>query len=167
MIQRIQTVYLLLIVVAAVVLLWLPVLSFETPDDAPVQRITELSAIHGLKDVLVLSHSIESEAEPLTLKGTWGLGVANGLIALLALVDIFLFRKRLLQARLNIFLACLCIGYYGILAIYVWFMRMNFDMDWNILPYASIPLVCLVLTLMATRAILRDEALVRAADRIR
>ena len=82
-------------------------------------------------------------------------------------MDIFLYKKRLLQARLNIFLALLCLGYYGVLAIYIWQAKLALGVDWHILPWASIPLICFVLTLMATRRILKDEALVRATDRIR
>ena len=89
------------------------------------------------------------------------------LIPALALVDIFLYKKRLLQARLNIFTVLLCLGYYGVLAIYIWLAKMSLGVDWHILPWAAIPLICLILTLMATRGILKDEALVRAADRIR
>ena len=89
------------------------------------------------------------------------------LIPLMALVDIFLFKKRLLQARLNIFSVMLCLGYYGVLAIYVWLAKMSLTAEWYINFWASFPLICLVLTLMATRRILKDEALVRAADRIR
>ena len=164
MIQRIQTVYLLLVVIAAVVLLWQPVLSFTTPEEAEVQRYATLTAVHGLQEQALLDNADQAQ---LALKGTWGLLVTTLLIAVLALVDIFLYNKRLLQARLNIFLACLCVGYYGVLAVFAWFVRMNFAMDWHILPWAGLPLVCLVLTLMATRAILKDEALVRAADRLR
>ena len=93
--------------------------------------------------------------------------LTTALIPLLALIDIFLYHKRILQARLNIFLAMLCLGYYGVLAIYIWQAKLALGVDWNILPWASIPLICFVLTLMATRRILKDEALVRAADRIR
>ena len=101
------------------------------------------------------------------LQGLWGLFITTALIPLLAFSDIFLYRKRLLQARLNIFLAMLCLGYYGVLAIYIWQAKLALGVDWHILPYASFPLICFVLTLMATRRILKDEALVRAADRIR
>lgn len=170
MLQRIQTLYLLLIVIAAVVLLWQPVLSFTSAEDAGVQRYAMLSAIHGLQEQALVDGSEftpDSEMQPLTLNGTWGLLVTTVLIALLALVDIFLYTKRILQARLNIFLACLCVGYYCILFMYVWFAKMNLGMDWHVMPWAAVPLVCFVLTLMATRAILKDEALVRAADRIR
>ena len=150
MIQRIQTVYLLLIVALGIALIWLPVLQLVTPEEASELHVWELSAIGGAP-----------------LQGLWGLLVTTGLIPLLALVDIFLYKKRLLQARLNIFLALLCLGYYGVLAIYIWQAKLALGVDWHILPWASFPLVCFVLTLMATRRILKDEALVRAADRIR
>lgn len=150
MIQRIQTVYLLLIVALGIALIWLPVLQLVTPEEASELHVWELSAIGGAP-----------------LQGLWGLLITTALIPLLALVDIFLYKKRLLQARLNIFLALLCLGYYGVLAIYIWQAKLALGVDWHILPWASFPLVCFVLTLMATRRILKDEALVRAADRIR
>ena len=150
MIQRIQTVYLLLIVALGIALIWLPVLQLVTPEEASELQVWELSAIGGAP-----------------LQGLWGLLLTTALIPLLALVDIFLFKKRLRQARLNIFLALLCLGYYGVLAIYIWQAKLALGVDWHILPWASFPLVCFVLTLMATRRILKDEALVRAADRIR
>ena len=61
----------------------------------------------------------------------------------------------------------LCLGYYGVLAIYIWLAKVSLGVDWHIMPWASFPLISMILTLMATRAILKDEALVRAADRIR
>ncbi|MBR1877622.1 MAG: DUF4293 domain-containing protein [Paludibacteraceae bacterium] len=152
MIQRIQTLYLLLVVILGVTLCFVPVLQLVTPEEAEELRIWELSAF-GFGDV--------------PLQGLWGLTLVTVLIPLLALADIFLYKKRLVQARLNIFTVLLCLGYYGVLAIYVWLAKLSLGVDWHVLPWAAIPLVCMVLTLMATRAILKDEALVRAADRIR
>lgn len=150
MIQRIQTLYLLAVVALGIALIWLPVVEFVTPEEASELQIWEMAAIGGVP-----------------LQGLWGLLVATLLIPALALVDIFLFKKRILQARLNIFTAMLCLGYYGVLAIYVWQAKLALGVDWHIMPWASFPLVCFVLTIMATRRILKDEALVRAADRIR
>ena len=150
MIQRIQTIYLLAVVALGIALIWLPVVQLVTPEEATELQIWELTALGGVP-----------------LQGLWGLTLTTILIPVLALVDIFLFKKRLVQARLNIFLAMLCLGYYGVLAIYIWQAKLALGVDWNILPYASFPLICFVLTLMATRRILKDEALVRAADRIR
>jgi len=162
MIQRIQTLYLFLVVALGITLCFVPVLQFDTPVNAETQRMWELSAT-GLKD----SMPVEG-AEPVQLQGLIGLLVISILIPLLALADIFLFKKRILQARLHIFTVALCLGYYGVLGIYIWLATVAIEgVEWHILPWASIPLVCMVLTLMATRAILKDEALVRAADRIR
>ena len=150
MIQRIQTLYLLAVVALGIALIWLPVVQLVTPEEAAELQVYELSALGGAP-----------------IQGVWGLLVTTILIPLLALIDIFLYNKRLLQARLNIFTVMLCLGYYGVLAIYIWLAKMSLGVEWHILPYASFPLVCLILTLMATRRILKDEALVRAADRIR
>ena len=162
MIQRIQTLYLFLVVALGITLCFVPVLQFDTPVNAETQRMWELSAT-GLKDTMPVEG-----AEPVQLQGLIGLLVISILIPLLALADIFLFKKRILQERLNIFTVALCLGYYGVLGIYIWLATVAIEgVEWHILPWASIPLVCMVLTLMATRAILKDEALVRAADRIR
>ena len=150
MIQRIQTIYLLVVVALGITLLFMPVVQFVSPEDAAELQVFELSALGGAP-----------------LQGIWGLTLTTVLIPLLALVDIFLYRKRILQARLNIFTVMLCLGYYGVLAIYIWLAKMSMGLEWHLIPWASIPLVCMILTLMATRAILKDEALVRAADRIR
>ena len=150
MIQRIQTIYLLVVVALGITLLFMPVVQFVSPEDAAELHVFELSALGGAP-----------------LHGIWGLTLTTALIPLLALVDIFLYRKRILQARLNIFTVMLCLGYYGVLAIYIWLAKMSMGLEWHLIPWASIPLVCMILTLMATRAILKDEALVRAADRIR
>ena len=150
MIQRIQTIYLLLVVALGVTLCFVPVVQLVTPEEAEELQIWELTAFGGAP-----------------LQGLWGLALATVLIPVLAFVDIFLFKKRLVQARLNIFTVMLCLGWYGVLALYIWLAKMSMGVDWHILPWASIPLVCMVLTLMATRGILKDEALVRAADRIR
>lgn len=160
MIQRIQTLYLLAVVALGITLCFMPVLEFYTPENADTIRIWQLSAT-GLEETTV------TDLASVTLQGLWGLTVATILIPLLALVDIFLFKKRILQARLNIFSVMLCLGYYGVLAIYGWLAKEALGVEWHILPWSSIPAVCLVLTFMATRRILKDEALVRAADRIR
>jgi hypothetical protein len=150
MIQRIQTLYLLAVVILGIVLIWQPVVQLVSPEEAIELQVWELSALGGAP-----------------LQGLWGLLLTTILIPALALVDIFLYNKRILQARLNIFSAMLCLGYYGVLAIYIWLAKMSLGTEWHIMPSACIPLVCFVLTLMATRRILKDEALVRAADRIR
>lgn len=193
MIQRIQTIYLLLVVALGITLCFEPILTFNATTEDGVQRVwnlgamgltettefpesTELAETAELLETTELAETAEvpetpiMELEPVSLNGVWGLLVATLLIPLLALADIFLYKKRIAQSKLNIFLTMLCIGYYGVMGIYIWFANMNIPYEgigWHITPWLAIPLVCFVLTIMATRRILKDEALVRAADRLR
>ena len=160
MIQRIQTLYLLLVVALGITLCFVPVVQFVTPEGAEVVCAWQLTA-WGMTETTV------TELPAIQLNGLWGLLLASALIPVLALVDIFLYNKRLLQARLNIFTIMLCLGYYGVLAIYIYLAKLMIDVDVYVMGWACLPLVCLVLTVMATRRILKDEALVRAADRLR
>jgi hypothetical protein len=94
----------------------------------------------------------------------------------LALLTIFLFKHRLLQVRINIMNVIICLGFYALLALYTAYVVKGYEplgdiklqgADWYITVWASIPLVNLILLMMSTRRILKDEALVRAADRLR
>ena len=150
MIQRIQTLYLLLVVILGTLLCFFSPVQFLLPDGVDY---VDLCAFDK-----------------------WPLAVMTIAIPLLALVNIFLFKHRLLQARLNIVNVILCIGYYALVALYVAFVVKGYepvgeqtltDADWYLTIWAAIPLVNIVLIMMATRRILKDEALVRAADRLR
>ena len=160
MIQRIQTLYLLLVVVLGTLLCFFPPVEFLLPES--------------------------TEYILLTAFDKWPLAVMSIAIPLLALVVIFLFQRRLLQARLNIMNVVLCLGYYALLALYVAYIMKGYEpidfptsefssplkgdlegIQWYLTVWAAIPLVNVVLTMMATRRILKDEALVRAADRLR
>lgn len=169
MIQRIQTVYLLLVVALGITLCFEPILTFNGVTEEGIQRAWTLGPT-GLTETTDMAQISDVELPTEHLNGIWGLFVATLLIPILALVDIFLYKKRILQARLNIFLAMLCVGYYGIMGMFIWFAKMNLhveEIDWHITVWLAIPAVCFILTLMATRRILKDEALVRAADRLR
>ena len=93
MIQRIQTLYLLLVVILGTLL------CFFSPIQVLMPQATEYISLHALDK--------------------WPLAVMSMAIPLLALVTIFLFKRRLLQARLNVMNVILCLGYYAILALYV------------------------------------------------
>ena len=150
MIQRIQTLYLLLVVILGTLLCFFAPVQFLMPEG--------------------------TEYFSLLAFDKWPLAVISIAVPLLALVNIFLFHHRLLQARLNIMNVILCLGYYAVLALYVAYVIKGYepigettltDAQWYLNIWAAIPLINIVLTMMATRRILKDEALVRAADRIR
>ena len=161
MIQRIQTLYLLLVVILGTLLCIFSPVEFLLPG------ATDYVSLHALDK--------------------WPLAVMSIAIPLLALVTIGLYKRRLLQVRLNIMNVVLCLGYYGLLALYVAYIVKGYEpldavncqlstvncqlstlnCEWYLTMWSAIPLVNVVLTMMATRRILKDEALVRAADRLR
>mgnify|MGYP003571283908 CR=1 FL=1 len=158
MIQRIQTLYLFLVVILGTLLCFFSPVDFISPETAENYR--ELSmTFTGIYDVT-------NPEIPVRLMNTVSLSIISIVIPAVAFMVIFLFKRRILQARINVVNVILCLGWYAILAVYVWFATKNFYVEWYITPWAAIPLVNMVLTLMATRAILKDEALVRAADRL-
>ncbi len=159
MIQRIQTLYLLLVVVCMALLAFFAPIQFLTPETAEVQQQYELGFLH-LQNTTDVANIVR-------VSSVWALAVLEIAIAALALVTIFLFKKRLLQARLCIINIFLMIGYYVVLTVYVFFACKQLGVDWFINVWAALPIVGIVLTFMAMRAIAKDEALVRAADRIR
>ena len=150
MIQRVQTLYLL-----AVVMLGILLCCF-----APVQFLPA----EGVEYVLLMPFA------------KWPLAVISVAIPAIALVNIFLFKHRLVQTRINVVNVVLCIGYYALLALYIAFVVRGYETvndvqlagaTWYLNVWSGLPLVCIVLNMMATRRILKDEALVRAAERIR
>ena len=154
MIQRIQTLYLLLVVVLTGLALWLPLVDFTVGADT-----CTLTAF-GLKD-----------AAGITLLPTVYLGVVLAATCLLPLVTIFLFRRRLLQIRLCVVEMVLLLGSLVMEGVYYFLSwRVFSDLTFHtqgFKPAIMLPLVCLLFAFLAARAIFRGEMLVRAADRIR
>ena len=150
MIQRIQTLYLLLVVILGTLLCFF----------SPIQFLpSEGTAYFSL-----------------CMLDKWPLTVMAVVVPLFALVNIFLFRNRMLQARLNVVNAIFSFGQCALIALYGVFVVKGYEAidgmllaasEWYLSIWAAIPLVNVVLLMMATRRILKDEALVRAADRLR
>ena len=147
MIQRIQTLYLLIIAALMAVTLFSGLAWFA--GDA-----------FGLKT-----------AEGELVQSTVYMGVLLALACALPLVTIFLFRRRLLQIRLCVVEMVLLLGSLVMEGVYYFLSwRVFSDLTFHtqgFKPAIVLPLVCLLFAYLAARAIFRDELLVRAADRIR
>ena len=106
---------------------------------------------------------------------TWPLVAVNLAVALLALVSIFLYKNRVLQMRMVAVAFLLNVVY--VFLLFFWavdkygaVVRQALEGDdlqvkWFVAAYA--PLASIVLLILAHRAIKKDEATVRAADRLR
>lgn len=150
MIQRIQSIYLLVTTVLMIVCMCNPVGSILSSDNE-ISTFTNLyiTIAGGQKDY-----------------APWALFGILLIIALLAFITIFLYKKRMLQIRLTIFSSILLIGYYLTLAVFVFTIladETSFTPSWLV----CLPFVALVLNWLAIRAIGADEALVKAYDRLR
>ena len=154
MIQRIQTLYLLVVAGLMAVTLFAPLAWFA--GDAGQFSLYAFS----------LQTAAGEAVQPTTY-----LGAVLALACALPLVTIFLFKQRLLQLRLCVVELVLLFGSVVMEGVY-------YFLSWRVFseqalhaqgfkPAIALPLVCLVFAFLASRAIFRDEMLVRAADRIR
>ncbi len=83
--------------------------------------------------------------------------------ALLSFITLFLYRKRILQIRLCTFNAIVLTAMQGVLVYYFF----TWNSTWQFSVSAVFPIVALICVILARRNIVRDEAMVRAADRLR
>ncbi len=152
MIQRIQSVYLLVVTILLIVAMCLPLGRFIDADGVTVHVFKSLGV--SLADGAYQS--------------TWGL---FGILLLSAIVDfctIFLFRNRMLQVRMTIFSSILLVGFYIAFFVFMFALKSDLDAAGFLLGWAlCLPLVSVILNYLAFRAILRDEVMVKAADRLR
>ena len=149
MIQRIQSVYLLVVTILMIVCMCCPVGSII----AGTQEISEFGNL-----CITLPDGTKDYAP-------WALFVILLVVAVLAFGTIFLFKKRMLQIRLTIFSTVVLIGYYLALVAYIFMLAedTSFTPSWTI----CLPFVSIILNWLAIRGIGADEALVKAYDRLR
>ncbi len=105
---------------------------------------------------------------PLTYCSSIIYGGLSTVIPLVTLTTIFLFRKRILQLRLCSF-ACILMLFQTIYMIASYFIASK-DMPEGSCTIAFpviVPIINIIFTYLAIRGIGKDEAMVRAADRLR
>jgi len=109
----------------------------------------------------------------LSYASAW-LGALLVIVTILPFVTIFLYKKRQLQIRLCGVECVLLIGIVALIAAFTYAICNNifadFDLGWKNIIFrfpVIMPVISVILTLLAMRAILRDELLVRSLDRIR
>ena len=153
MLQRIQTVYLLIIVALTVATLFLPLAVLQQGDALFSFDASGLSTMIG---------------EPELLYPAWGLFALTAITAIIALVTIFLYKKRILQIRLCVFNAILMLGFYALFGFFVWILKEELaGAALSVKIALSFPVIALILDYLAIRNIGADEALVRSLDRLR
>ena len=154
MIQRIQTLYLLLAAGLVACAAFLPLASFAS----------------GGEEFRLYAFGLRT-ADGETVQSTLYMGILLALALVLPLTTIFLFKRRMLQFRLGVVEMILLLGAQIVMGIYYFlsyrlFSSFEFHAQSVKLPLV-LPLIAMIFTYLAVRAIFRDELMIRSMDRIR
>lgn len=151
MIQRIQSVFLLLTAVLMGVTVFSPLMELDGGN-----KLLYTFFSFGIGQLFNAQYP------------AWGVLFFAALGVLLPLINIFLYKKRKVQMRIGT-LTSLCILFFYI-TLYVYFnsYTAKYELSFNGIQYGIIlPVIAIIFNIMAILRIKKDEKLVKSLDRIR
>lgn len=155
MIQRMQSLYLFLAALLTGLMLALPLGSF----------------LGGPEEMTLTAFGFKDAASGERVLNAYALSATVIASTLLALVTIFLFKRRLVQFRLCVVEMVLLVGVVLFEIYYIWGAAQSlaaFDASaWKLSLAAFFPLLSLIFTYLAMRGVKKDILLVKSLDRIR
>ena len=148
MIQRIQSIFLLIVAALMITLIFMPLASFNTANAS----------------FEFMSYGVVSLGEPSFTAVTTLLSLSG----ILAFISIFFYKKRPLQIRCCQFNFLLILAFYLVFFIYWWTIQNDLAAQ-SIALEASLtmPIAALILDYLAMKKIKQDDDLVKSMDRIR
>lgn len=153
MIQRIQTIYLLL---ATAIM--------ATIHAIPLAQLTNDEGIWDFYSYGIKSISGDTSVSIDTLP----IAVIIALAAILSFIAIFGYKNRKRQVKITILSSMFTLLFYPIALIYWWYSKdAVLATETSLNAILIFPIVAFILDIMAIRSINADERLVRSADRIR
>lgn len=166
MIQRVQTLYMLLASVLVGLMLIFPLIGFSEGESSIFELRT--FGFHYENDV--------EAPEGVYLQPTTYMGVINIMASLLPLILIFLYKNRILQIRLSYVSIVLMFGLQIFVGYYIYKLKWSIDeaamnaITVSAIRYSivsALPIFGVILMWLSIRGIIKDESLVRSLDRIR
>ncbi len=158
MLQRIQTVFLLLAAAATICVFFFPLASF-------------LSEFAYYKLYIYEFRSMTPDTVPVfSYLFTLPLVLLNAVAGLMSLITIFLYKKRVMQMRLLRLAIFLLLVFVALIFFYY---APTIEKEINAIPdYKSdygiyLPFIALIFMILADKFIRKDEKLIRSADRLR
>ena len=151
MIQRIQTLFLLAVVVLSGLMMTGDLIILD----------------NGTGTLFSIGFAGLGEVGGKFLQSLWPLSVIIALVPLLALAAIFLYKKRKLQMRVTMLLLLLSLGTIILAAFYVMMFNRKIEVSLIWIIKALFPLISAILAWLAYRKILQDDLLVKSYDRLR
>jgi hypothetical protein len=158
MIQRVQSVFLFLIVVAMVALFFVPIWAKTNPADGQewVLNAFKLAPVNATAETASTN--------------TIFIAILAGAAALIALFEIFQYKNRLNQMKLGLLNSLVMAALMGFAFYYSSYVGEDLVKTTGQGEYLSgfyLPAVGLLMNVLANRFIKRDEDLVRSMDRLR
>lgn len=151
MIQRIQTVYLLLTTLVAALFLSGSIICFDNGATLRLTAITEKIAGAGFEK----------------FESIWPLTALFIIVPILSFLLIFLYKGRKVQMRLSLLLVLLILLTIGVCGYYVWNYLKTSQTNITFSYKLILPLLMLIFSILAYRGIRKDEEIVRSYDRLR
>ena len=149
MIQRIQSIFLLLAATITIVFCF---------SDFAFLKINELDFTFSVSGIKASSAALNQGISTIPLM------IIFFIIALISVINIFFYKKRVLQMKLCILNIILIIGAIGLILFHFYTLKpYEYQFRWSII----LPIVAMILQFLAYRFIRKDEKLVRSLDRIR
>ncbi|MCH5328875.1 MAG: DUF4293 domain-containing protein [Coprobacter sp.] len=153
MIQRIQTLYLLLVAALMITLIWMPLATLNAPDASYRFMSYGLVTMGGAESIAVSTVSLSCLA---------------GLSGVLAFLSVFFYKQRPLQIRCCQLNFLLILAFYLVFFVCWWSIQRDLDAQNISLGAAlTLPLAAIVLDYIAMKKIKQDDDLVKSMDRIR
>ncbi|MDR1724089.1 MAG: DUF4293 domain-containing protein [Tannerella sp.] len=160
MLQRIQTIYLLVVAGLFVALVFLPLALLHSEADLYVFDVTGIYTV-----------AENTVAKPQDLAySTWPLFALVCLVALISFAIIFMYKKRVVQMRMCVFNSLIIIGLSLLFGYYLWKLSNSPalpNLEINLRLWTSFPIIGLILNYLSIRKIGSDEFLIRSIDRLR
>lgn len=153
MIQRIQSLYVSVVVFLSSMLLFGNIVSFPGPDGAELEL-----RYNGL---FILSDTWDKAESLLPLT------ILLLTVPVIAFITFFLFKFRKLQLRAAVLTLLLLVGEVLLTSWYLFYVATKYDASVIFNIKITFPVVSAILMYLAFRGILKDELLVRSYDRLR
>ncbi len=154
MIQRIQSVYLLVATALIGFLFFFPFASFVVEQDMSMYHIS----IKGLIPDVSAAKPIFSVIPIIIL-------ISASIVTLMA--SIMLFKRRMLQIKICILNIVLTLGLQGLIYYFVNVSKQQLGAQTSFSIIFVFPIIAAILSYLAIRGIAKDEKLIRSMDRLR
>ncbi len=155
MIQRVQSIYMMIVLIISILMFILPLATFNYEAETFQLFLTGIEGSENVEQV------IQVNTMPI-------IAIASA-IGLFALIGIFLYKKRLIQIRINRLNILLNTVFIALMYfLYIEEISESFKPEMvNSFVALIMPVVNIILLFLANKRIRKDENMVRAADRLR